>query len=332
MILRHLLAALLLVSSLASAAAQGELKELKIAIQFGIAYLPLLVAEKHDLIATEARAAGLGPVKASLVRVSGAPAVNDAVLSGSVEMGAYGTAGFLNAWDRSKGRGDILGLCGIAVMPTVMNAIRPDLKTLRDVTPADRIAVPSTTSPQAIVLRMAAEQAFGPGQHGRFDAQMVSLPHPEGVRILLSGKEIAAHVTSPPFDTFEAADPRVHRVFSADDIVGGPSTFIVLATPRRIAEANPRLTKAVLAAVGQAMEMIRANPREAAEIYVSAEKATTPLDLVEKLVRNPDYAFATEPVRVMKYVEFMGRTGLMKNMPTAWTEMFLPLIHDRPGS
>ncbi len=316
----------------APALAQSETTELRIAIQFGIAYLPFLVAEKDDLIGKAARAAGLPAPDVKIVRFSGAPAVSDAILSGSVEMGAYGTSGFITAWDRSKGNLNIMGLCGIAVMPTVMNAIRPDLKSLRDVTPADRIAVPSTISPQAIVLRMAAEQAFGPGQHNRLDPQMVTLPHPEGVRILLSGKEVAAHVTSPPFDTFEAEDPRIHRVFSSEDVVGGPSTFIILGTPERFAARNPRTTTIVLAAMEQAMAAIRADPHAAAETYLAAEKAQMPLALVERLLRDPANNFVPEPVRLMKYVDFMSRTGLMKNHPAAWTELFLPLIHDRQGS
>ena len=317
---------------LGTAPSLAEVKELRIAVQFGIAYTPLLIIEKHDLIGKAAAATGLGKVTTSLIRLSGAPAINDAVLSGTAEMGAYGTTGFLTAWDKTRGKLDVLGLCGIAVMPSVMTAIRPDLKTLRDVMPTDRIAVPSTTSPQAIVLRMAAEQAFGPGQHGRLDTQLVTLPHPEGVRALLGGTEIVAHVTSPPFDTFEAEDPRVHRVFSADNVVGGPSTFIILATQRRFAEANPGLTQAVLAAVEQAMAMIRADPHEAALTYVAAEKATMPVELVERLLKNPDYAFTPEPLRIMKYVEFMTRTGQMKNVPQDWRELFLPLIHHRQGS
>jgi hypothetical protein len=34
----------------------------------------------------------------------------------------------------------------------------------------------------------------------------------------------------------------------------------------------------------------------------------------------------------MKYVEFMERTGAMRNRVGDWKELFLPLIHDRPGS
>jgi NitT/TauT family transport system substrate-binding protein len=147
--------------------------------------------------------------------------------------------------------------------------------------------VPSTTSPQAVVLRMAAERAFGPGGHNRLDAQMVTLPHPDGVRFLLAGKEIAARVTSPPFDTFEAEDPRVRRVFSAEDLLGGPSSFLILAVADAVAQKNPRTMTAILGPLGEAMAMIGADPRAAAETWLASEKSSMPVELVEKLPRDP---------------------------------------------
>jgi NitT/TauT family transport system substrate-binding protein len=313
-------------------AAAQEMREVRIAIQFGIAYAPFLVAEKHDLIGRHAKAAGLGAVKTTIARFSGAPAVNDALLSGNVDLGSYGTTGFITAWDRSRGSVNVKGLCNIAVMPSVMNAIRPGLKRLGDLTQDDRIAVPSTTSPQAVTLRMAAEREFGPGQQNRLDPLMVTLPHPDGVRALLSSKEISAHVTSPPFDTFEREDARVTRVFTAEDLLGGPSSFLILATTDALAQKNPGTMRAILAALGEAMEMIRGDPRAAAETYIAAEKATMPLELVERLLRDPANTFTLEPVRLMKYVEFMQRTGALKNRVADWRDMFLPLIHDRAGS
>jgi NitT/TauT family transport system substrate-binding protein len=161
---------------------------------------------------------------------------------------------------------------------------------------------------------------------------MVTLPHPDGVSALLSAKEITAHVTSPPFDSFEAADPRVRRVFTSEELLGGPSSFLILATPEAVAQKNPRSMQAILAALGEAMEMIRADLRGAAETYIAAEKATTPADLVEKLLRDPANSFTLEPLRLMKYAEFMQRTGALKNRPAGWKDLFLPLIHDRAGS
>jgi NitT/TauT family transport system substrate-binding protein len=217
-------------------------------------------------------------------------------------------------------------------MPTVMNAIRPGLKSIADLQPDDRIVVASTTAPQAYVLRMAAERQFGPGQHNRLDAQMVTLPHPDGVRALLGGKEIAAHVTSPPFDTIEAEDARVTRVFTSEDLLGGKSSFVILAIAEATAQKNPRTMTAIIAALDEAMGMIRADPHAAAEAYLAAEKATTPIQLVERLLRDPVNDFTLEPLRLMKYAEFMQRTGALRNRVSGWKELFLPFIHDRQGS
>src|SRR5262245_39155968 len=79
---------------------------------------------------------------------------------------------------------------------------------------------------------MAAEKAFGPGQHGKLDHLTVPLSHPDGMAAMLSGRsEITAHFTSAPFMYQELEDNRVKKVLSSYDVVGGPHTFnLVWAT------------------------------------------------------------------------------------------------------
>jgi NitT/TauT family transport system substrate-binding protein len=61
---------------------------------------------------------------------------------------------------------------GIALnsMPLYLNTINPNVKSIRDFSDKDRIALPAVKiSIQAITLQMAAEKTFGPGQHGKLD-------------------------------------------------------------------------------------------------------------------------------------------------------------------
>lgn len=330
--MRALAGALLTIGLLFAPAAQAETKKVRIAIQFGIGYLPLIVAEAQGLIERQLRDAGLPDTDVSLVRFSGAPAVSEAMLSRNVEFGTYGTTGFLTAWSRTRGNLNIKGLCGIAVMQSVVLANQPDIKTVKDFKPDQKVSVPATISPQATVLRMAVEQAFGPGQHGKLDTQMVVLPHPEALRALVNRADVVAQVTSPPFDTVALANPVVHRVLTSDDVLGGPSTFLVLATSEGFASENPATTKAVLAAMEEAMRFIKEHKLEAADLYLKAEKSAMTRDAVEKLLQDPVNDFVIEPLRVMKYAEFMGRTNALKGPPRDWKELFLPLIADRNGT
>ena len=144
----------------------------------------------------------------TILQFSGAPAVSDAMLSRNVELATYGTTGFLTAWDKTHGNVKIKGLCAIVTMQSVLLASRPDIKSVADFKPDDRISVPATVSPQGVLLRMAAERAFGAGQYAKLDSQMVSLPHPEGLRALLSRSGVVAQVTSPPFELDSAERQR----------------------------------------------------------------------------------------------------------------------------
>ncbi len=316
----------------APAKAQPEAKEVRIAFQYGIAYLPILVAEDRQLIEHHLKAAGLNDTKVTLVRFSGAPAVSEAVLSGNVDIGAYGTTGFLTAWDKTRSNVGLKGLCGLAVMQSVLLANRPDIKSIRDFKPEDRMSVPATVAPQAVILRMAAEKAFGPGQHGKLDPQMVVLPHPEGLRALVNRVDVVAQVTSPPFDSLALQNPGIHRVLTSDDVLGGPSTFVLLATTEKFASANPRATQAVLAAMEEAIAFIEAHRREAAEIYVKMDKSSMTPEFIEGLLNDPANRFSVEPLRMLQYAEFMARIGSLRQAPRDWKELFLPLIANRSGS
>lgn len=324
--------ALALGAILHPASARAEVKQVRIAVQFGIGYLPLLIAEDRGLIERRLRSAGLPDTEVTLLRFSGAPPVSEALISGNVDFGTYGTTGFLTVWSKTRGSLNIKGLCGIAVMQSVLLANRPDIKSVRDFKPEDRISVPATVSPQAVVLRMAAEQAFGPGQFNKLDTQMVTLPHPEGLRALTNRVDVVAQVTSPPFDYIALQDPSVHKVLTSTDVLGGPSTFLILATSEKFAQDNPQTTRAVLEAMEEAMRFIKDHRREAAEIYLKAEKSSLTPEFVEKILADPASGFAIEPIRVMEYSAFMARTNALRAPPRDWKDLFLPLIAGRSGS
>ncbi|MFX6330761.1 hypothetical protein ABTF76_21135, partial [Acinetobacter baumannii] len=81
----------------------------------------------------------------------------------------------------------------------------PNIRTLRDVGPADRIAVPTVrVSTQAILLQMAAAQLYGADQWARLDANTVQLGHPDAVAALSNPQhEVASHFSAPPFQANE---------------------------------------------------------------------------------------------------------------------------------
>ena len=309
--------------------------QLRVGTGFGIAFLPFYIIEAQKLYESRAAAAGVANLQVTYQKFSGSAAMQDAVLSGNIDIGGYGLSALLLAWDKARGGANaVLGLTGITTVPLVLVTSNPQINGLKDFTPKDRIAMPSLVSPQMYVLQMAAESAFGAGKHNELRGLVVGLPHPEAVNALLSGgTEVNAYFSSPPFTSVVLRDPKVHRVLSSIDVFKGPSSFLVLCAPKRFAERNDALAKAVVAAMADAFAMIKQDPRKAAEIYLAAEPSKfLTVEAVEGLLKDPDNGFGLAPHGVMAYAGFMHKHGEIKSLPAKWQDVFLPFVHDQPGS
>jgi NitT/TauT family transport system substrate-binding protein len=160
------------------------------------------------------------------------------------------------------------------------------------------------------------------------------MTHADALIALLSGgNQINAHFTSPPFHQREIKDPRVRTVLNTDDVMGGTTTFTMLSTTARFRDENPGAYAAVLAALEEANELIRSDPRAAAEILFAAESAAGfSVDELVEVLADPDIRFTTTPENTQKYAEFMQSIGSIENRPASWRELFFPEIHGTPGS
>ena len=195
--------------AVAPAPVRAEVNEVHIGIQYGLIYLPVVVADAQGFFAIEAKKAGLPDLKVTVQRFSGSPAITDAVLSGNIDVGAFGTPGLLIAWEETKGHQNVAGLAALGANSFVLMTNKPEIKTIADFGNTDQIAVPATTSPQAVVMRMAAEQTFG--DYRRLDKLLVAMPHPDATAALLSGRIISGYVATAPFISVLRKSDNSHR-------------------------------------------------------------------------------------------------------------------------
>ena len=168
--------------------------------------------------------------------------------------------------------------------PAFLNTRNPNIKSMRDFTDNDRIALPAPkVSVQAIMLQMIAEKTLG--KFDALDKLTVGMSHPDGTAAMLSGKlEITSHFTSAPFQYQQLETPAIRKVLSSYDATDGPNTFSVVAATARWRDANPQAYQAVLAAIDEANAFIAKNPREAAEIFVKLESTKLPVAFIEKMI------------------------------------------------
>jgi NitT/TauT family transport system substrate-binding protein len=314
--------------------ARAEVSELAIAQQYGISYLPLMVMEQNKLVEKEAKAAGLGDIKVTWGKFAGGNVMNDALLSGDLHFASGGLGPFLTLWAKTRDNIGVKALYSMNSMPLYLNTRNPNVKQLKDFTQADKIALPAAkVSIQAITLQMAAEKAFGPGNHTRLDALTVSQSHPDGMAAMLSGSsEINSHFTAPPFQYTELEKPGIHTVVNSYDVTGGPHTFNVVWASKKFADANPKTFLAFTKAFEDAIVFINKDKKAAAELYIRVAKSKESPAAILKMLNDPNIEFTMTPKNVMKYADFMSRTGVLKVKPDSWKDLFFPAAQHLPGS
>lgn len=316
-----------------ASAALAEVKDVRIAQQFGVAYLPIMVMKNGRLIERQADRLGVGPLKVSWNTFGSGADMNTALLASTLDFAAGGVGPVLQIWGRTQGNLNVKGVAALGSLPLYMNTINPAVKALRDLGDKDKIALPAVkVSIQAVLLQMAAAQAFGDSNYSVLDRLTVSMSHPQATAALLSGTEITAHFTNSPFQEQQLQDPRVRRLLSSYDILGGPSTLNSIYTTSKFRDENPKVYAAVVAALREAMEIINRDKQNAARIYVEEEKSKLAADFVHKIISNPQFSFTVAPQGFIKFAEFMHKTEALKVKPSSWRDVFFPEIHGENGS
>jgi NitT/TauT family transport system substrate-binding protein len=325
--------ALVLAVALLALPLHAELAEIKVAQQYGISYLPLMLMEEQKLIEKHAKAAGVD-VKVGWAKFAGGNVMNDALLSNSLQFASGGVGPLVTLWARTRGNLDVKAVSAINSMPLYLNTRNPNVKTIKDFTEKDKIALPAVkVSIQAVTLQMAAEKAFGEGQQGKLDALTVSLSHPDAQVALLSGaSEITAHFGSPPFQYQQLEKPGIRTVLSSYEVLGGPATFNVVWTTSKFRSENPKLYDAFVKALDEATAIINQDKKAAAEAYLRISKDKDTVADILAMLNDPAIVYTTTPQNVMKYVDFMNKIGSIKVKPDSWKDLFFPNIHGAAGS
>lgn len=314
--------------------ARAEVSELQIAQQYGINYLQLTVMQEAGLIEKHAKAAGRADLKVNWVTVSNGAAMNDLLIGGRLHVASGGVGPIITLWAKTKGSLDVKAIASLNSMPVVLNTRNPAVRSVADLKDDDRIALPAIkVSIQAVTLQMAAAKAFGDANYTQLDPLTVSMSHPDGMTALVSGAAgITGHFTGPPFHRLELQHPGIRTVVHSYDLLGGKTTSTLVWATSKFREENPKTYAAFVAALKEATDIINADKRAAAALYLRATKSKESVDDIYAILADPEIEYTMVPANVMKYADFMYKTGAIKVKPASWTDMFFPEVHGFPGS
>ncbi|MHA4868158.1 ABC transporter substrate-binding protein [Duganella sp. PWIR1] len=320
----RLTAAVLALSfAFAAPAAQAE-GRIRIAEQFGVVYLLLNVAQDQQLIEKQGKKLGVD-ISVERLQLSGGSAVNDALLSGAIDIAGAGVGPLLTIWDRTNGKQNVKGVASLGSFPYYLVSTNPKVKSIADLTEKDRIALPAVTvSVQSRILQYAAAKQWGDKEFARLDKFTQTLPHPDAAAaVIAGGTEINGHFGNPPFQEQElAGNPNAHIVLNSYDVLGGPSSATVLYATEKFRNENPKTYRAFTAALAEAAQYVAKNPEGAADTYLRISKSKVDRDLLLKIIKNPQVNFSVAPQNTFGLSQFLHRVGAIKKQPVSWREYF----------
>jgi NitT/TauT family transport system substrate-binding protein len=282
------------------------------------------VAQDQKLIEKHGKKQGVD-IDVDFVKLSGGSAVNDALLSGSIDVAGAGLGPLFTIWDRTAGRLNVRAVASLGNFPYYLVSTNPAVRSIADFGQKDRIALPAVTvSVQARILQMAAAKQWGKAEFKKLDSITQTVPHPDAAAALIAGKtELNAHFGNPPFQDQElAGNPAAHVVLNAYEVLGGPSSATVLYATEKYVKENPKTYRAFIDALGEAAQLASTNPDAAADAYLRVNKGNIDRALLLKVIKNPQVQFKVAPQNTLGLAQFLHEVGAIKTRPASWRDYF----------
>ena len=217
-------------------------------------------------------------------------------------------------------------------MPLVLLSNQPNVQSIADFKPADRIAMPTLSSPQMYLLEMQSEKIFG--QYDRLRSQVVALSHADAIAALVGGAgPVTAYFSSAPFTQIALRDEKIHQVLSSEDVMNGKASFLIMGATKGYIEAHPKIPEVIDKAMDEAARIIHDDPRRAAQIYLAHEPSKT-LDAaaIEAVLKENKDEFGSAVYGVQAFADFMGRHGELKTPPQSWKDIVAPALLNSPST
>lgn len=309
---QYIIIMLLLLSILIMSSCSRESKgagntehSMSIAEQYGLAYAPLQIMKELEILEKN-----MPNIKVEWKQLGNTAAIREAMIAGEVDAGFMAIPPFLIGWDKGM-KWKIAS--GLSISPTGLVTNTERIRSIRDFTLHDRIALPQPGSVQHILLSMACEKEFG--DPGKLDNILVTLAHPDGMNGLLARKEITAHFTSPPYLFKELQNEGMNLILDGKEVMGSKFSFIVGVTTEEFHNQNKELYDAFLKALKEAIEIIREQPEEAAKILTNIYQI--PEEELLKYLTWEDTEYTTKVYGISKFAEFMKANEYISRIPKA---------------
>lgn len=325
----------LMMALLAATGARAEVPEVRFARQYSMGYLQFNVIEHEKLIQKHAAALGIPEVKVTGVRFNGPAAMNDALISDSVDIVGGSPNGLFTLWAKTRNTPqEVRAITALVTLPYEITTNDPDIKTIADMGKCKKIPVPSVkVSSPAVTVQMAAAKLYGMKEYNRFDAATVTMSPADATVALLSGAgDVNCVMALPPYLQQQLQHPNIHSIADSWELSGGKTTYTVSYTSMRFHDKNPKLYQAVYEALVEATERVRTDLRTASQYWIEDSDSKLSVDFVAAAGAYRGTEWTTVPLETMHQADFMAEVGTIKVKPKSWKDYFFPEAYGLPGS
>ncbi|MCI8888296.1 MAG: ABC transporter substrate-binding protein [Hungatella sp.] len=289
--------------------AKREAPVIGIAEQYGIAYAPLNIMKELGILERK-----LPGVKIEWKQFGGPTAIRESMMNGEIDFGFMGVAPVLIGIDNGM---EWKYATGISSNEVAIVTSSPDIKSLKDFSPQDRIAILSPGCTQHVLLCMLADEQLG-DPHA-LDNQTVSMTHPDAMHALLSGTEITAHIATPPYISQEV-QAGMSVLATGEEIMGGPFTFISGVAMTDFYENHRDWYDAFIEALDESIDYINENMEECVRILAPIYGVSQE-DLMEQMTYNGTI-YSNQLKGVPQISAAMQKTGFTSGNPDFDTIIF----------
>lgn len=288
---------------------KSEEQVIGIAEQYGIAYAPLNIMKELGILEKK-----LPGVKIEWKQFGGPTAIRESMMNGEVDFGFMGVAPVLIGIDNGM---EWKYATGISSNEVAVVTSDPDIKSLKDFSPEDRIAILSPGCTQHVLLCILADEQLG-DPHA-LDNQTVSMSHPDAMQALLSGTEITAHIATPPYIRQEV-QAGMSVMTTGEEIMGQPFTFISGVAMTDFYENHRDWYDAFIEALDESIDYINNNMEECVRILAPVYGVSEE-DLIEQMTYNGTI-YSNRLEGVPQISAAMQKTGFTSGNPDFDTIIF----------
>src|SRR5438067_12770807 len=135
------LTALVVAVAVALPGAAAEPSQIRVAEQYGLAFLPLMIMRDQHLVERRAKQLGLAKLEVKWAKLGAVSAINDALLACELDFAAGGVPSLVLLWSKTRGTPDaVRGIGALGDIPHALVVSRPQAKSIGDLAPQARIA------------------------------------------------------------------------------------------------------------------------------------------------------------------------------------------------